>query len=291
MKKFKKPLIILGIVLGAILVLAVILGILNATVGGGEWNLGWTDYNYDDTGYEVGSGSVFATGIETIDLDWIDGSVEIVTCQDAFISLTEGSSLQLTEDSLLRWCVSEDGKTLTVKYRKPSWFFGDTQNKQKYLILRVPEGMLENMDAIKIKTVSASVALNGIRAQSLTVENRLGDTKLSNCTCVDLSLDSTAGELSFAGEVSGNASLVTRGADVLLRTSVTPRALTVATVRDVELYLPRDAVLSLEWEKDHDHTPMSDFPYRKEGERYLIGEGDTRTAVTVIDADRLLVSY
>ncbi len=291
MKKFKKPLIILGIVLGSILLLAVILGVLNATVGGGEWNLGWTSYSYDDTGYEVGSGSVFASDIEQIDLDWIDGSVELVSCQDDFISLTEDSPLQLTEESLLRWRVSEDGRTLTVKYRKPSWFFGNAQNKQKRLILRVPERMLETMDSIKIKAVSSSVTADGIRAQSLTVENRLGKTELTDCVCVDLSLSSTAGELSFEGAVAGAASLVSRSGDVTLRTAVMPTVLEVTTAKEVELFLPRDAVFALKWETKKDLAPTIDHPYRKEGALYLVGDGETRASVTVTDAERLLVSY
>ena len=128
MKQFKKPLIILLIIVAALLVGAVILGVLNALVGKGKWTFGWTDYSYDDADYEVGDGSIPATRITSIDLDWIDGNVRIIACKDAFLSLTESTDSELTEASRVRWQVNELGE-LSIKYRKSSFFLGKTHNK------------------------------------------------------------------------------------------------------------------------------------------------------------------
>ena len=115
--------IIGGLVLGAIL-----LGVLNGLVGKGEWNLGWTNYRYDDSAYHKGQGTIPAPALEKIELDWIDGSVTVVICQDAYVSVSESAPAELTEKTQLHWFVSEDGKTLSIKYRGSSSFFGTNKD-------------------------------------------------------------------------------------------------------------------------------------------------------------------
>ena len=102
-KKMKKPLMITAIVIAALVLAAVVVGILNATVAGGSWNFGWSDYRYDESGYRVGSGTIPAHNITAMDVDWIDGNVQIVLCDDSYPSVTESAKTELTEDSLLRW--------------------------------------------------------------------------------------------------------------------------------------------------------------------------------------------
>lgn len=195
-QKFKKPLIVTAIVLGVLVLGAVVVGILNATVAGGSWSFGWSDYRYDESGYEIGSGTVQAPNVTAIDVDWIDGSVHIVVCDDMYLSLTEASRLDLTEDSLLRWHVSEDGKTLTVKYRKSSWFFGSSENKNKDLILRVPRRMLETLQSLTVNTVSSNVTLTGVTAKQMNVKSLTGDVTVAcKISPETLSVEGTSGKI------------------------------------------------------------------------------------------------
>ena len=104
-KRLKRVAVIAAITMGAFLLLAIVLGVLNALVGDGRWNFGWNDYRYDDEGYEVGEGTVPHTGITAIDLDWIDGGVEIVACPPGKkltkISLLSGGERALTAIAIL----------------------------------------------------------------------------------------------------------------------------------------------------------------------------------------------
>ncbi|MBQ9807055.1 MAG: hypothetical protein IJW49_11210 [Clostridia bacterium] len=188
--KRKKLLTIIGITVAALLLGAVLVGVLNALVAGGSWNFGWTDYRYDESGYQIGDGSVNATELSEIDVDWIDGEVRIVLCQDACVSLSESSEKSLSEDSLLRYRISEDGKRLSVKYRKSSWYFGNSKNKEKTLILRIPEHMIESgqLKKLKIKGISANVTVDGtpfmengsvrFAPEQISVETKTGNIKL-----------------------------------------------------------------------------------------------------------------
>ena len=168
----------IAFILGGLIVGAILLGVLNGLVGGGEWNLGWTNYRYDDNAYKVGEGSIAAPRVETIDLDWIDGSVTVVICQDAYISVSETAPAELTEKTQVHWCVSEDGKTLSIKYRGSSSFFGTTKDKNKDLILRIPEKLIGQLKTLNINAVSSNVTVSNILVDNMDVKTASGNVTI-----------------------------------------------------------------------------------------------------------------
>ena len=165
-------------VIGGLMLGAILLGVLNGLVGKGEWNLGWTDYRYDDSAYKIGEGSIAAPGVENIDLDWIDGNVKVVLCQDAYISITESAPAELSENTRVHWCVSEDGKTLSIKYRASSSFFGVNKDKNKDLILRIPEKLLVQLKNLNINAVSSNVTVSDIIIDNIDIKTASGDVNL-----------------------------------------------------------------------------------------------------------------
>ena len=110
--KNKKIIKYTAFVIGGLLIGAILLGIINGIVGKGEWNIGWTNYRYDDTAYKVGEGSIAAPNVETIDLDWIDGNVSVVICQDAYISITETAPAIIDQNSFSEYL--EQGPCLFI---------------------------------------------------------------------------------------------------------------------------------------------------------------------------------
>jgi hypothetical protein len=164
-------------IIGGLLVGSILLGILNGLIGKGEWNLGWTNYRYDDSAYTTGEGTIRAPYLERIDLDWIDGNVTVVICQDSYISVSETAPAELTEKTQLHWFVSEDGKSLSIKYRGSSSFFGTTKDKNKDLILRIPEKMVEQLQTLSINTISANVTVVDTPIQNTEVQTQSGNVK------------------------------------------------------------------------------------------------------------------
>ena len=165
-------------VIGGLLIGAILLGIINGTVGKGEWNLGWTNYRYDDSAYKVGEGSIAAPDVESIDLDWIDGNVSVVICQDAYISITESAPADLTDKTRVHWSVSEDGKSLSIKYRASSSFFGTSKDKEKDLILRIPEKLLGQLKNLNINAVSSNVTVSDIIVDNINVQTASGNVNV-----------------------------------------------------------------------------------------------------------------
>ena len=178
--RLKKVSIVLSIAAGALIACAILFGILNATVGDGQWTLGWNDYRYDDEGYEVGSGSIPVNRITGIEIDWIDGDLQIVSCQDTYPSISERTAdgSALPESAQVRWRVDEDGR-LSVKYRKSSWFFGfGKRDRDKSLILRIPEKMLDGVQSIDVTVVSTDVTVTDLFADRIAVESKSGEVSL-----------------------------------------------------------------------------------------------------------------
>ena len=176
--KNKKIIKYTACVLGGLIVGAILLGVLNGLVGKGEWNLGWTNYRYDDSAYRTGEGTIPAPAVESIDLDWIDGSVTVVICQDAYISVSETAPAELTEKTQLHWFVSEDGKTLSIKYRGSSSFFGTNKDKEKDLILRIPEKLLGQLQTLNINAVSSNVTVSNIIIENINVQTASGNVTI-----------------------------------------------------------------------------------------------------------------
>ncbi len=224
----KKVLIIVGIVMILLLLGAVVLGVLNATVGHGEWTFGWSDYRYDDSGFSIGNGSVPARSIQNIVVDWIDGELNIVSCEDTYISLTESADEPLSEDSQVHWKISDDGLTLTVKYRASSWFFGSGSNKNKNLTLRIPEYMMQTMQLVEVRAVSSNVTLSDIQTKALTVET-------------------VSGKLTVLGGMTEKMTANTVSGKILLKDVITPAAEYIfnSVSGDIELILPESVSFTM----------------------------------------------
>ena len=182
-------------IIGGILLCAIAAGVLNGIVGKGEWNLGWTNYRYDDSAYQTGEGTIAAPNLERIDLDWIDGNVTVVICQDAYVSVTEKAPAELNEKTKVHWLVSEDGKTLSIKYRGSSSFWGTTKDKEKDLILRIPEKLIGQLQTLSINAVSSNVTVSDIIIDNIDVKTASGDVtfELSEGSAFTLTHESKRG--------------------------------------------------------------------------------------------------
>ena len=249
-KRLKKVAIIASIVAGVLIVGAIVLGVLNGLVGDGAWSFGWKDYRYDEKGYEIGSGSILSDNVTRIDVDWIDGEVQIVTCEDRYLSLTESADEDLPESAELRWRVDENG-TLSVKYRKSSWFFGiGTSNRNKTLILRVPERLLPQLESVSVDVNTSDVTVSGLCASSFSFASKSGNLETAYCDFQQMSMETQGGRL--------------------------------------VLGMPSDAAFVLDWESKGGKL-ASDYAYQNEGNRYTVGEGGIQITAKSRSGDLFLV--
>ena len=250
---YKKGLKIGAIIAGALVLVAVVVGILNAVIAHGTWTFGWVDYRYDDANYQIGAGTVPAKGITRIDVDWFDGEVLVVACEDAYISLSEQSDKELSEGNQLHWSVSEDGTTLSVKYRKSAWFFGLGKGMSKQLVLRVPETLLPQLEQVSVHAKLANVSVRDVDANKLEIEAELGN--------VAVRMETPSPEIEIETD-SGS----------------------------VALYFGREAAFTVAWESENG-TITSDYPTTQQGGRYMVSTGDASIDVETDGGDLLITFY
>lgn len=287
-KRLKRVAVITAIVMGSLLAFAIVLGVLNALVADGRWSFGWNDYRYDEEGYEIGQGTVPVTAITRIDLDWIDGGVEIVACRDAYISLSESASSALPESAELRWKVDADG-TLYVKYRQSDWFFGiGADNREKRLTLRIPEAYFERLTEISVKVASSNVVICDVAAKTLHFESQSGALVLKNCGFDSFFAESKRGKIAADGLLATEISVKAAEGDTDLKLSHCPAELKIsATYGDVTLRLPQSASFVLDW-RTKKGSLSHDVPLAPSGDRYIAGDGGADFAVETTDGSLTL---
>lgn len=196
-QKLKKVAVILSVTAGVLILAAIIIGVLNGLLGDGSYVLGWSNYRYDETGYMVGAGTVPSETVHRIQIDWIDGEVEVVRCRDTFISITETVPNEIPKSAEVRWKVEEDG-TLQIKYRKSDWFFNFNSNAHnKKLTLRIPERFFSQLSEVTFTSESANAVFNGIAAEQLHVKTASGNVTLSDCTVSHLQIETGSGKVTL----------------------------------------------------------------------------------------------
>ncbi len=80
---------------------------------------GW-DFHYKDSAqYQVGSGSVSAAGLRSLEVNWVDGSVHLEVTDGDSVVFREPDGLD--EEDQLRFQVV--GDRLIIQYSKPRWGF------------------------------------------------------------------------------------------------------------------------------------------------------------------------
>ena len=247
----KKAMRIIGSSVLILLAVAVVVGILNGLIADGTWSFGWSSYRYDEADFEIGSGTVYSQSITDLEIDWIDGEVKIVLCDDALVSLTEEIEGEVADTALLRRRLSDNGTKLTVKYRASAAFLGcDSTGVNKTLTVRIPKSMA-NMQSLTVTAESAVIISDGISATSFSVTSKTGDVTLSNGRAERLSIQTVSGKIDADISVIGAATLVSKRGDLHLYTQTTPTLLDLNTQKgNMKLGIPADCGFLLELDAD-----------------------------------------
>ncbi|MBQ8214479.1 MAG: DUF4097 family beta strand repeat protein [Clostridia bacterium] len=276
-KLLKRILIITASVAGGLIAVAVLLGVLNAVVADGKWTFGWNDYRYDETGYEIGSATVPYDTVTRIEIDWIDGMVTLQSCQDSYISITEQSEDELHESVKLRWRVSDNGKTLSIKYRKSSYYFNmSAEDRNKVLTVRIPETLLEKMEDIELSVVSSNIMLENIKAESFSLETVSGNFIAEECDMLAFSAETVSGAVVYNGTLHNSFEADSTSGSILLMGDICPAEVDIETVSaDIKLCFPKDVSMTLDWETASGKL-SSDIAMTQSGESYIAGGGTSR---------------
>ena len=147
-----------------------------------------------------------------LDIDWIDGSVDIRFHAEPTVLIAETSTKNIPEDLALRWWM--DGSTLRIRYAKAGVALWN-QNLNKRLTLTLPEGTV--LGDVAVHGTSSDVSIAQMQADSLALETTSGDIR-AEAAAVRLTASSTSGSIqgTIAGAVSVTATATSGGIGLTL---------------------------------------------------------------------------
>ena len=203
--------IVLGILLG-LLIFAVI---ISCVIAAGVGIFSFKTNSHNDADYIIGSGEVAADAVNGIEVDWVNGNIDVQYYDGNTISFTETE--ETDPDRQLRYKIDEDG-TLEINFCKDT-IEADLSNFNingfsKDLTVYVPQG--KALTELDIDNVSAEVNINAITANKMDIDTVSGDiTATGSFTTVkidsvsataDITADSALGKFN-ADSVSATVTL------------------------------------------------------------------------------------
>lgn len=231
-----------------------------------------SSYTYDNAGrYTAGSGSV--TGVTAVDVEWLDGRVEILPCEGDAVTFDETCAVVPGDQETLRW-YNENG-TLHIRYANSGLRI--TNNLNKVLTLRLPDGV--QYTELNVETVSGEISICPLSAAEADIDTVSGAITLDELTVRKADISSISGEIDAALSCSEIDAETTSG-DVTLRCLQAPREIDVSTVSGATaLHLPEDTGFTAKFSTVSGEF-TSDFSTLTRDKTYVAGNG-----ATVIDAE------
>lgn len=251
-----------------------------------SFNFGTTHYK-DADNYNVGAASV-AGEINQIEINWINGSVEIEPYDGDTLEAFETKVSNI--DNEMRYLV-KDGK-LIIQFEKSGlkWRMGRREDKD--LTVKIPKGLLEVMKSLSVDGAAAKISISGLTlSDELEIDNVSGDIALTgiktdtlDIDCVSSKLtakDVTAGEFKF-NSVSGGAVLQgdfsdidadTTSGSIKLVSGIMPERIEFDAVSGgCNLYLPQSGGFTAKLDSVSGNLD-TDFPVVKKHKAYIYGSG------------------
>ncbi len=269
-------------------------------------------YRYADAAdYTAGAKEFSADDLHALDIDWIDGAVELLPSEDGKIHVKESSSFSLEEtDKQVHTRVAEG--TLFIRYAVSG---KRVSSLRKTLTVRIPEGLslrsasinaisaplgltslsaekaafsttsgeirLETIRATSLvaETTSGGITLSGVSANTLKLESTSGGMTLIDTVTKTLTADSTSGSLRFTGEAETITADTTSGSVRLTPSVGILREIRVESISgDVTVTLPATAGFSASLDSMSGRF-SGEFDARLTDGEYVYGDGKIHISV------------
>lgn len=215
------------------------------------------------------AGSVAASEIRELDIEWVAGSITINTADTDQISFSENTGL--ADKDKLVW--KQSGNKLTIQFCKPKIVFGLNSDFPKDLVITVPNDW--NASELNIDSVSANIDIQRLNTGKLDLVNVSGTCTLTDCSASDVDLETVSGQLNYTGSLT-SVNLESVSADCFLTLNTGVRDIRMEAVSgDLTLYLPEEQGFTAEIDGiSGDIT--TDFATTSSGGKHTYGDGSCR---------------
>ncbi len=141
--------------------------------------------------------------IDTININWMGGRVEIIAYTEDYYFVEESATRQLDEDERLSYVLNDN--EFYVYYKESD--DAELDDVYKKLEIRIPQKIAENLTAINISN-SGEVVLKNISAENITIYGYDNEITLSNVTVSELNIIDNNGDITICASDSAGFALV-----------------------------------------------------------------------------------
>ncbi|MCL2125254.1 MAG: DUF4097 domain-containing protein [Oscillospiraceae bacterium] len=141
----------------------------------------------------VGDYNISANNIDSLYIDWVEGSVTVIPYNGSDIRITESARRELRDDEVLAYSTS--GSLLTIKFSIRNNWVGFHPAKQ--LDIYVPRELCENFESFTIDSASGGVKADNVNAQSFKIDSVSGKIDLTGITAKTFKAESTSGAITM----------------------------------------------------------------------------------------------
>lgn len=230
--------------------------------------------------YNTSEGSVAASEVRSIQINWVGGSITVQTEDTDTITFTEGFYGENTKPMI--W--QQSGDKLILQFSEPTWSFGflNSSSFSKDLVVTVPSNW--DCNTLIIDSVSAEVKVSNLTFDSIELNNVSGKCNFENCKADKLTLDTVSGTIKYSGELidleCGSVS-----ADCELYVTNKPSNIDMDGVScDLTLYLPEDCGFTLDLDTTSGDFD-SDFATTSKGGKFIYGNGECHINADSVSGD------
>ena len=175
--------------------------------------------------YEADGVYRITESVQSLDLGWAAGQVEIVIGDGDEIRLEECSTRTITEKYALRCGVKDN--TLYVRYTEPGKVLENVPVKD--LTVTIPQSLAENMQELRMDGASAAWKLGGITAERLEFDSASGGLYAGEMTVENADLNAVSGDIELFGSISGEVRAGTTSGAIRIENSASAQKAGLST--------------------------------------------------------------
>ena len=173
---------------------------------------GSISYSYAPASKYTSGGTVIVHPVDSLEIDWIDGSVTVAYHKESTVEISETANRNLSDVEKLHWWL--DGATLHIKYARSETTI--TGNPQKALTVTLPENANVPLQSVEIASVSGSIHAVPLYAESVNLSSVSGSIN-AECAADALNASTVSGKITLnasANEIRLSATSGAMDADI-----------------------------------------------------------------------------
>ena len=167
--------------------------------------------------YEVGTYTTPASGLDSIDINWIHSDVSVEPYDGAEIKITEYAQRDLNDNE--KMYITTAGSTITIRFSERSI---NTRTPQKRLEVLVPRALSTNLVRLNADTMSGTIRIESIGAGMLSADTTSGSIRINNSSATQLlDVNSMSGSINVSNIQAGDLNIDSTSGSVTVNSAQT----------------------------------------------------------------------